>query len=160
MRGIVSLAAALALPAGFPYRDLILLTVFSVVVGTLVIQGLTLKPLLRALDLRDDDPVGREVRAARGRALEGALASVADDRSPAADLVRREFTAHLRDEQAQIAAGDGTHAEHRDIHRDALQAARQAVLDMRARDEIGDDAFHRIEEELDWFEMAGGGKKH
>ena len=61
MRGIVSLAAALALPPAFPYRDLIVLTAFSVVLGTLVIQGLTLKPLLRALDLHDDDPVGREL---------------------------------------------------------------------------------------------------
>ena len=70
MRGIVSLAAALALPPAFPYRDLIVLTAFSVVLGTLVIQGLTLKPLLRALDLHDDDPVGRELRAARERALQ------------------------------------------------------------------------------------------
>ena len=61
MRGIVTLAAALALPAAFPFRDLIVLTAFSVVLGTLVIQGLTLKPLLRALDLQDDDPVGHEV---------------------------------------------------------------------------------------------------
>ena len=69
MRGIVSLAAAMALPSGFPYRDLIVLTAFSVVLGTLVIQGLTLKPLLRALNLHDDDPVGREVRVARERAV-------------------------------------------------------------------------------------------
>ena len=40
----------------------------------------------------------------------------------------------------------------------ALQAARQAVLAMRANDEIGDDAFHRIEEELDWLEMADGSR--
>ena len=53
MRGIVSLAAAFALPSGFPYRDLIVLTAFSVVLGTLVIQGLTLKPLLHALDLHE-----------------------------------------------------------------------------------------------------------
>ena len=71
MRGIVSLAAALALPSAFPYRDLIVLTAFSVVLGTLAIQGLTLKPLLRALDLHDDDPVGRELSAARERALAG-----------------------------------------------------------------------------------------
>ena len=45
---------------------------------------------------------------------------------------------------------------HHDLHRGALQAARQAVLTMRANDEIGDDAFHRIEEDLDWLEMAGG----
>ena len=50
----------MALPPAFPYRDLIVLTAFAVVLGTLVIQGLTLKPLLRALDLHDDDPVGRE----------------------------------------------------------------------------------------------------
>src|SRR3954466_167061 len=42
MRGIVSLAAALALPQAFPYRDLIVLTAFAVVLGTLTIQGLTL----------------------------------------------------------------------------------------------------------------------
>ena len=42
------------------------------------------------------------------------------------------------------------------MHRAALQAARQALIDMRASDEIGDDAFHRIEQELDWIEMAGG----
>ena len=73
MRGIVSLAAAMALPPAFPYRDLIVLTAFSVVLGTLVIQGLTLAPLLRVLNLHDDDPVGRELRTARERALPRAL---------------------------------------------------------------------------------------
>jgi CPA1 family monovalent cation:H+ antiporter len=71
MRGIVSLAAAMALPAAFPFRDLIVLTAFAVVLGTLVIQGLTLRPLLRALNLHDDDPVGREVSAALDRAPGG-----------------------------------------------------------------------------------------
>ena len=52
MRGIVTLAAALALPEAFPFRDLIVLTAFSVVLGTLALQGLTLGPLLRALDLQ------------------------------------------------------------------------------------------------------------
>ena len=56
---------------------MILLTAFSVVLGTLVIQGLTLKPLLRALNLNDDDPVGREVRTARERALDAGLSSLA-----------------------------------------------------------------------------------
>src|SRR5436309_3420372 len=100
MRGIVSLAAAMALPSVFPYRDLILLTSFSVVLGTLAIQGLTLKPLLRALDLHDEDPVGRELAAARGRALRAALARFAGDRSPIAELFRQEFTARLADERA------------------------------------------------------------
>lgn len=75
MRGIVSLAASLALPETFPYRDAIVLTAFAVVLGTLTIQGLTLKPLLRALDLHDNDPVGHEVNAACERALSAALAS-------------------------------------------------------------------------------------
>jgi NhaP-type Na+/H+ or K+/H+ antiporter len=155
MRGIVSLAAALALAEGFPYRDLIVLTAFSVVLGTLMIQGLTLKPLLHALDLHDDDPVSRELRAARERALRAGLATFAHDDSPVAAAVRQEFRAHLATERAETDARDATGPAHGELHRRALEAARQTVLAMRANDEIGDDAFHRIEEELDWMEMAG-----
>jgi CPA1 family monovalent cation:H+ antiporter len=157
MRGIVTLAAALALPPAFPYRDLIVLTAFAVVLGTLVIQGLTLKPLLRALNLHDDDPVGRELRAARERALSAGLASVAREASPVADAVRQEFKAYLATEQADSDSGDSTRLAHSEFHRSAVQAARRAVFAMRANDEIGDDAFHQIEEELDWFEMADRG---
>lgn len=156
MRGIVTLAAALALPTEFPFRDLIVLTAFAVVLGTLVIQGLTLKPLLRRLDLHDDDPVGQEVCAARERALQAGLASFAQDQSPVAKVVRQEFTAHLSNQCMEANAADATHSAHSAIHLSALQAARQAVFAMRAKEEIGDDAFHRIEEELDWLEMAGG----
>ena len=159
MRGIVSLAAALALPIGFPYRDLIVMTAFAVVLGTLVIQGLTLKPLLRALDLNDDDPVGHELQAARERALRAGLASFAHDESTLADAVRRELAAHLTDTRADADAGDARRSAHGELHRGAFAAAREAVLAMRANDEIGDDAFHRIEEELDWLEMARGGKE-
>jgi CPA1 family monovalent cation:H+ antiporter len=157
MRGIVSLAAALALPAAFPFRDLIVLTAFSVVLGTLVIQGLTLKALLRALNLQDDDPVRQELEAARARALDAGLASFAHDRSRVADAVREEFTAHLG--STDSVRGEERHEAHGGIHRSALQAARQAVIDMRSNDEIGDDAFHQMEEELDWLEMAGGGRE-
>ena len=148
--------AALALPLSFPYRDLIVLTSFLVVLGTLAIQGLTLKPLLRALDLHDEDPVGRELAAAREHALRAALASFAGDRSAVADLFRLEFTARLADKRANTALDSASRSVHREMHRAALQAARQAVIAMRANDEIGDDAFHRIEEELDWIEMASG----
>jgi monovalent cation/hydrogen antiporter len=151
MRGIVSLAAALALPATFPFRDLIVLTAFAVVLGTLTIQGLTLKPLMRALNLRDDDPVGQEVITARDRALRAGLASFDDNGSAIAEVVRQEFTVHLTSGQAEA---DGRRGAHTELHRTALGAARQAIFDMRARDEIGDDAFHQIEEELDWLEMA------
>jgi CPA1 family monovalent cation:H+ antiporter len=158
MRGIVSLAAALALPAGFPFRDLIVFTAFSVVLGTLTIQGLTLKPLLQALDLRDDDPVGREVVAARQRALCAGLASFEADQSPVAEAVRQEFTAHLAPADGDPGGPSPKRSDHVVIHERALKAARQAVLAMRASHEIGDAAFHQMEEELDWLEMAGGGR--
>jgi len=156
MRGIVSLAAAMALPSAFPYRNLIVFTAFAVVLGTLAIQGLTLKPLLHALDLHDDDPVSRELGAARERALRAALASLGRDRSPVAELVRRELRARLAHEGSNADRGDASPSEHSKLLREALQAARQAVLAMRASGEIGDDAFHQMEEELDWLEMAGG----
>jgi monovalent cation/hydrogen antiporter len=159
MRGIVTLAAALALPAAFPFRDLIVLTAFSVVLGTLVLQGLTLGPLLRLLNLQDDDPVGREVTAVRERAVRAGLAALEHDRSPIADEVRQEFTAHLGSVEANPQEGEARRFAHRDLHRQALQAARQAVLAMRTSEEIGDDAFHQMEEELDWIEMSGGGKR-
>jgi CPA1 family monovalent cation:H+ antiporter len=156
MRGIVTLAAAMALPPAFPYRDLIVLTSFSVVLGTLAIQGLTLKPLLRALDLHDEDPVGREVAAARERALRAALASFAGDRSPAAEVLRQQFTERLAEERANADLDTAARSVQGELHRTALNAARQAVFVMRANDEIGDDAFHRVEEKLDWIEMASG----
>jgi CPA1 family monovalent cation:H+ antiporter len=163
MRGVISLAAALALPAGpgeggFPYRDLIVLTAFAVVLGTLVVQGLTLRPLIRALDLQDDDPVGREVEAARRRAREAAAATLDGDTSPAAEAVRQEFDSHLdRSSEAPIGS-DAGHSAHQELHQRALAAARRVILDMRARDEIGDDAFHRLEEELDRVEMGTGSR--
>src|SRR5258706_940179 len=149
MRGIVTLAAAMALPVAFPYRDLILLTAFSVVLGTLVIHGLTLKPLLRALKLHDDDPVGREVTVARERALRAALSSLDGDSSPIAEFVRKELKLRLAD--AAVAGASSAQSE---LLRTSLLAARQAVIAMRASDEIGDDAFHQIEEQLDWLDMA------
>jgi CPA1 family monovalent cation:H+ antiporter len=158
MRGIVSLAAAMALPPAFPYRDLIVLTAFSVALGTLALQGLTLAPLLRWLDLHDEDPVGLEVRAARERGWRAALASCAHDESAAAEVVRQELTAHLASERSGVETAQAPRLAHDELHRQALQAARQAVLAMRASDEIGDDAFHQVEEELDWLEMASSAR--
>src|SRR4029450_12936611 len=65
MRGLVTLATALALPPAFPGRDLIVLSAFGVVLGTLVLQGFTLRPLLDLLGFAADSTVEREV--ARGR---------------------------------------------------------------------------------------------
>ncbi len=147
MRGIVSLAAALALPAEFPYRGLVLLTAFAVVLGTLVVQGLTLRSLMRRIDLPEDDPVGREVEAARRRALEAAYAALGEEGSAAARALRQAFDARLnRRTSADPSAGE----------LQALGVARRVVFEMRAQDDIGDDAFHRLEEEFDWIEMGIG----
>jgi monovalent cation/hydrogen antiporter len=155
MRGILSLAAALALPSDFPFRGLIVFTAAFVVLGTLVVQGLTLKPLLRALDLKDDDPVGREVTAARQQALSAGLAWLDGDASPAARAVREDFRTHF------TLPGDGpdideASAAHSEKYQGALRAARKAVIAMRDKDEIGDAAFHQMEEELDRLELAEG----
>ncbi len=154
MRGILSLAASLALPSEFPYRDLIVLTAFSVVLGTLVIQGLTLKPLLRALGLKDDDPIGRELGQARALALQAGLAPFENDRSPAAEAMRKAFAMRLM--PSSVNSADSRQSTAAEIPSTALRAARQAVLSMRANDEIGDDAFHLVEEDLDWLEMTVG----
>jgi CPA1 family monovalent cation:H+ antiporter len=177
MRGVVTLAAALALPTGnahdrapggvlaaavdgvpaaFPYRDLIVLTAFSVVIGTLVIQGLTLKPLLKILRLRDDDPVGREADEARERSVRAALTTLQGDDSPAAHAVRHEYKDLLA--RATHRAGVPTLATtaHAALRRKAVVAARATIVEMRESREIGDDAFHRLEEELDWLEMSAG----
>ena len=102
----------------FPFRDLIVLTAFSVVVGTLVLQGLTLKPLLRALDLQDDDPVGREFGAARERALRAATRKLRA--RPIADCRRRPAGIHrapgIRRMEIPIPASAARSA-HSEIHR-------------------------------------------
>ena len=158
MRGIVTLAAALALPieaggTAFPFRDPMILTAFAVVLGTLVIQGLSLGPLLRSFHLPDDHPVEREVVAARDRALSAALATFDGLDSELVRAVRQEFASHLRPARGE--AGDEAEG-HEQLHQSALFAARRVVFEMRATGEIGDDAFHLLEEEFDWLEMANG----
>ena len=153
MRGIVTLAAALALPGDFPHRNLILLTAFAVVLGTLVIQGLTLKPLMRRLDLPDNDPVGQEFALARERALGAAVATL-DENSAGYEALRGQFKARLHGAGGDAARRSPALSAHLEMHRRAVAAARQAILAMRASGEIGDDAFHRIEEDLDWLEMS------
>jgi CPA1 family monovalent cation:H+ antiporter len=152
MRGIVTLAAALALPVAFPGRDLIVLTAFSVVLGTLLLQGLTLKPLLRALALHDGDPVAAEERGARERVLAAALAELPAGSSPAIDLARKEFKVRLGSEAHTAAGsfGDGYDV----AYRAGLRSARGTLLALRDSGAIGDDAFHTLENELDWMEAS------
>jgi CPA1 family monovalent cation:H+ antiporter len=162
MRGIVTLAAALALPigaggvGGFPFRDLIVLTAFIVVFGTLVIQGLTLRPLLSRLDLHDDDPVGREVGLAREAAFRAALQAIDGDTSPEAEWLRHGYAELLRQAGDDSNGGAPIALPAVALRHRAIAAARTAVSNLRRRGEIGDDAFHRLEEQLDWAELSAG----
>ncbi|HEU0301563.1 MAG TPA: cation:proton antiporter [Longimicrobium sp.] len=165
MRGTVTLAAALALPttehggAEFPYRDLIVVTAFGVVLGTLVLQGLTLRPLLLRLRLEDDGSVEREVRLARVETLRAALSAAgACPGAETAELVRHRYALQLsRAEEAvatpaAFAGGDGQDPDAA-VVRVATRAQRQRLFALRADGTIGDAAFQRVEEELDWAEL-------
>ena len=158
MRGIVTLASAYALPDGFPYRDLILLVACSVVLGTLVLQGLTLRPLILALQLKDNNPVGSEVARARGVAYRAALQEIDGDGSLEAELLRREYREVLMQAEGNPDGGvTSTELPADPLRRRALAAARRAILSLRQSEDIGDDAFHQLEEELDRAELSAQG---
>ena len=151
MRGIVTLATAYALPAGFPYRDLALLCAVFVVVGTLVVQGLTLRPLIQALKLRDDGTVDREVRVAQDVLALVALEILEDEASETAAVLRDEFvTTEVNDIDAPHATGREARNQ---LRVRIVEAQRKALVKLRETAEIGDDAFHRLEERLDVLEI-------
>ncbi len=158
MRGLVTLATAFALPENFPYRDFIVFIAFAVVLGSLVIQGLTLRPLILLFGLKDDDPVGAEVARARTVAYRAALNAIEDDPSEEAEILRLEYRAILmqaeNDPDGGIANGE---LPADPLRRLAIAAARKSIFDLRATEVIGDDAFHRVEEELDRAELSAGG---
>ena len=158
MRGIVTLAAAFALPEGFPHRDLILLTAFAVVLGSLVLQGLTLRPLILALNLKEDDVVGNEVARARGAAYRAALDEIDGDPSEEAELLRLEYRGLLLRAEDDPEGGIASSELPADpLRRRAIAAARKAILNLRQSEAIGDDAFHQLEEELDRAELGANG---
>jgi Na+/H+ antiporter len=158
MRGIVTLAAAYALPEGFPYRDLMLLTAFAVVLGSLVIQGLTLRPLISALKLRDENPVASEVARARAVAYRAALDEIDGDPSEEAEILRLEYRALLLRAEGDPDGGVSTGELPADpLRRRAIGAARRSLLGLRQSETIGDDAFHQLEEEFDWAELSAKG---
>jgi monovalent cation/hydrogen antiporter len=158
MRGIVTLAAAFALPESFPYRDLILLTAFGVVLGSLVIQGVTLRPLILALRLKQDDVVAGEVARARGAAYRAALEEIDGDPSEEAELLRLEYRGVLlQAEDDPDGAITSSELPADPLRRRAIAAARNAILQLRDSEVIGDDAFHELEEELDRAELGANG---
>lgn len=163
MRGVVSLAAAQALPISFPHRNLILFLTFSVILSTLVVQGLSLPFLIRSLGLAEGDAAKREEVQARLAATEAALAyldSLPQDGVPT--RVVEDIRQHLMT-RAQLLAADGGGAEHRtrasayrELQRDLVGVQRRTILDLRDRDEINDETLRRIQRDLDIEEMRSG----
>ncbi len=151
MRGIVTLAAAMALPFAFPYRDFILLTAFVVVLGTLVIQGLTLRPLLRWLKMPRDTVVETEIRLARTKALKAAMAFLDNHTGATALRLRQEYEAMLTASTADIRPSDTADSE---MRQQLVKHSRDAIDALRDSGQIGDDAYRRVEQELDWLELS------
>lgn len=151
MRGLVTLATSFALPANFPKRDLIVLTAFVVVIGSLVIQGLTLGPLMRWLGVEPDRSFARELAFARGTMLDAALAKLAMHDGEAAEAVRAEYKAARR--SARCSDNPQAETAQDRLRMEAIAAERAAIAKLRREGRIGDDVFHQLEEELDWSEL-------
>ncbi len=173
LRGVVSLAAALALPfttaSGdpFPERDLLIFLTVCVIVVTLVGQGLTLPWLLRMLRVSEDGSDEQDEAVARQAATEAAqarLESLAVEwpgHLPLIDTLRAQYShraSHFSDasqgeDPAAPSAAEQELMEHRTIHRAVIDAERTAIIDLRARGDISEDAWRRVERDLDLEEL-------
>lgn len=163
MRGVVSLAAALALPDGFPGRDIIVFLAFCAILATLVLQGLSLPWLIRRLGVGQSPVSGlapaeaaarRRLAAAQVAELEARLTDPLEG-AIANDLVR-EYRDRLRVlERLHLSAGAAA-AERTarvSLRLAALRAARRTLLDTRQEGEIGGDILVALEHELDLEEL-------
>ena len=158
MRGAVSLAAALALPSGFPQRDLLIVVTFSVILATLVLFGLTLPGLLRVLRLEPDDE--RAELHARIAATDAALDRIRelDGEDWTREDTMQRLTGMYEFRRRRLLArktqedGEGVEARSQAYQRivhDVLDAQRHRLVELRDAGEIPADVMHRIERELD-----------
>ena len=163
MRGAVSLAAALSIPETIPGRDLILFLTFCVILVTVVGQGLTLKPLIRWLDIHDDGASEKEEIKARLLAAEAALERIDNlekegwVREDTAERMRglygyrrRRFVA-LHNGAPEDGEEDleGRSSDFQRFRRELLEAERVAILRLRSEGKIGDEAMRHVERDLD-----------
>jgi NhaP-type Na+/H+ or K+/H+ antiporter len=175
MRGAVSLAAALAVPlttdAGdpFPGRDLIVFLSYAAILATLVLQGLTLGPLVRRLRLREGD--GEELAELKARlagahaALERAEQTCEEAGVPpeAQESVREHYEERIRCYAAGLRAGGATEEYRegseawRSWRRGLIAAEREAIVALRDRGEVSPEAMRRVERDLDLEESRLGG---
>jgi Na+/H+ antiporter len=161
MRGAVSLAAALALPLDFEQRHLLIFITFAVILVTLVLQGLTLPPLIRWLGVRDDgSEEEREELKARLYATKAALARIDElagaewTRDDTIERMRGAYEYRKRRLAARAGKAEDEGFEDRSVAyqalvRELLEAQRTAVVQLRNEGTISNDVMHRIERELD-----------
>ncbi len=166
MRGSVALAAALAIPltvdggGPFPDRDLLIFLTYSVILSTLVLQGLTLAPLIRWLKVEDDGIEAREELAARIHAADAAIARVEEleaedwvhpdtaERTKGLYNFRRRRFAELKDGDGDGSIHDRSGRYQRLMH-EVIAAAREALLRLRNEGRITDEVMRRVERDLD-----------
>jgi Na+/H+ antiporter len=163
MRGIVSLAAALSLQGhpGFPQLHLVQFLAFSVILCTLIFQGLTLPPLIRYLGVGDDGISAREEMEARRRMSEAVVQKIEKVReegkypASAVDTIENSYRERALLFQDELADQLGwSHQRHhvlsvRRLRRLMIATQRRALLAMRRNELIGDDVMHKVEHELD-----------
>ncbi len=168
MRGVIALAAAISLPntlasgAPFAARNLIVFLTFSVILVTLVLQGLTLPPLIRALGLSGGSGTDPEERNARQLMFEEALAYLDAGRAADGDTyahVYDDLTHRYRHRLASVTAveeggevfqqTDATYQRLRQVAQGAVQAERRVMIRLRDDGRISDDALRHMERELD-----------
>lgn len=170
MRGAISLAAALALPVttlsgeAFPGRDLIIFLTFSVILGTLVFQGLTLPLVIRLLKVKDDSCYQCDELEARMRATRGALEKlehlIAKSDMPhhpdSIEAVRHHYQARLEhyDSLPSLEALTTTPCHDRNrLHLKILDAERETLINLRNKGEIKEEILHAIQHDLDLQEI-------
>jgi Na+/H+ antiporter len=164
MRGVVSLAAAFALPPEFPQRDLLLFLTFVLVIGTLVVQGFTLPAVIRRLrvtaedERRDALAEAAAQHAAAGAALERLNVLVGEDGAIPEDVVQRlREKAEIRQLGAWERLGGQTGpgynetptASYRRLRRGMLDAERAVFVELRDSGRIDDEVLRRVQQELD-----------
>jgi len=170
MRGVVSLAAALAIPftladgSPFPGRDYILFATCCIIFATLVLQGLSLPFLIRSLHVEDDGAAELEERTARIKANEAALAYLEEQKGN--PEIPTEILARLRagydDRLRQLdACGDcspekgGAHPAvplYQRLEQEALTVERRTIIQLRDEYVINDEVLRRIQRDLDLAE--------
>jgi CPA1 family monovalent cation:H+ antiporter len=164
MRGIVSLASALALPfvlangAPFPFRTELIVITMCVIMMTLVVQGLTLAPIVRAFAFPPEAVHGEEERVARlESARRGAEALEDASREPWVDQRDVDWLrAELRDRVRLREHPGGSPDGRRRLRATMIRAERRMLVRLRNEGAISDEVLRELELELDLEAVRAG----